>query len=105
MSILNTVVHISAVAACTSFAFLVFNGSLFSYHPLFMMVSYLLIMSEGIMTSVGFRGSDGEERISGIRNHMRVQIVAVVCAVVGFTAIVANKVCVRMYCEIVKYGR
>ena len=61
---LNTLLHISAVLMALSIAFLLFDSTLFAWHPLFMSIGYLLFMTEGLLSAVMFRHLDGTERVS-----------------------------------------
>eukprot|EP00798_Chlamydomonas_sp_ICE-L_P026603 gene26603-18374_t len=59
---LSMMLHASAVIMALSIAFLLFDGTLFAWHPLFMSVGYLLFMAEGLLSAVMFRHMDGPER-------------------------------------------
>ncbi len=61
---LNILLHISVVLVSLSIAFLLFDNSLFSWHPMFMSIGYLLFMTEGLLSAVMFRHLDGPERVS-----------------------------------------
>ncbi|KAG1681103.1 hypothetical protein FOA52_015544 [Chlamydomonas sp. UWO 241] len=75
-----------------SIAFLLFDSSLFSWHPLFMSIGYVLFMTEGLLAAIMFRHLDGPERVAAIQSHAIMQIRALVCIVIGFVVIYQNKV-------------
>ncbi|GMH42529.1 hypothetical protein BSKO_10448 [Bryopsis sp. KO-2023] len=92
MSFVTNVAHLAILGTCCTLAFFVFDGSLFSYHPVFMSLAYIVFMSEAVIFATAFRKLDGEDRVHAIRNHMKLQIGAISCAVVGFGAIFYNKI-------------
>lgn len=70
-----------------------FDATLFSFHPVCMCLSYVLLMTEAVQTALSFRDVvAGDERVKGITRHMVLNLGALVCAVVGFAAIYKNKV-------------
>ncbi|CAD7703573.1 unnamed protein product [Ostreobium quekettii] len=75
-----------------SLVLVLFDWSLFAYHPTCMAIGYLLLMCEGILEAVGFRSLEGDRRVAAITRHMWWQVSAVVCVGAGFGAIYANKV-------------
>ena len=73
-------------------AMMFMDGSLFSYHPIGMIIAYVVLMSEAVSTAIDFRKKEGNERVKSITKHMFVNFGALACAIVGFSAIYLNKV-------------
>lgn len=94
---LSTVLHVSVVIVAVSLCFCLFDGSLFSWHPVFMSLGYIIFMSEGLLAAIMFRSIDGAERVSAIQSHALLQLRAVLCICLGFGVIYRNKV--RSSCE------
>lgn len=65
---------------------------LFSWHPSFMAIGFLGLMSEGILTSISFRNLEGNERLQKIWMHLSWQAAATACIIAGFWTIYENKV-------------
>eukprot|EP01096_Ripella_sp_DP13-Kostka_P004508 TRINITY_DN16825_c0_g1_i1.p1 TRINITY_DN16825_c0_g1~~TRINITY_DN16825_c0_g1_i1.p1 ORF type:complete len:274 (+),score=72.77 TRINITY_DN16825_c0_g1_i1:88-822(+) len=63
-------------------------GTLFTYHPLFMVLGYGLLMTEGILAS---RYIKSRERKSSIKLHVNLQLAGYFLALLGFLVIVYNK--------------
>lgn len=57
-----------------------------------MAVGFLGLMTEGILTSIGFRGLDGSDRLKRLWVHFVWQATAISCIFAGFWVIYANKV-------------
>lgn len=89
---LNLLLHASVALVSLSIAFVLFDKSLFSWHPLFMSLGYLLFMTEGLISAVMFRHLDGPERVKAIWGHALMQTRALVCICIGFGVIYQNKV-------------
>ena len=68
------------------------NTTLFAWHPIFMTAGFLAFMVEGVLTALEFRTQEGTPRVRAIQKHATLQIAASACILLGFTAIVANKV-------------
>jgi cytochrome b-561 domain-containing protein 2 len=62
-----------------------------------MSIGYLVFMSEGLIAAIYFRQIDpSPERVKAIWSHALLQLRAVVCILIGFGVIYANKIrCVR----------
>ena len=90
--VLSAFTHALIALTAVSLVLVVFDGTLFSYHPLFMSLGFLLFMPEGILEAIGFRSTEGESRVKAITKHMWLQLAAVLCCGIGFGAIFANKV-------------
>lgn len=46
---LTLALHASVVAVALSLAFVLFDNSLFAWHPVFMAIGFLIFMSEGVL--------------------------------------------------------
>ena len=68
------------------------NTTLFAWHPIFMTAGFLAFMVEGVLTALDFRAREGTPRVRAIQKHATLQMAASACILLGFTAIVANKV-------------
>jgi len=89
--LVQVVYSLSAVVTFSLCAF-VFDGSLFAWHPTFMSVGFLGLMTLGIVRSITFRKSDGKARVKAIQIHGFIQVVASSCMFAGLGCIVLNKV-------------
>ncbi len=85
---------IYALSASVTFTVcaLVFDGSLFSWHPLFMSSGFLGFMTLGVVRSITFRKLDGKARVKAIQIHAFLQALALACMFGGLGCIVQNKV-------------
>eukprot|EP00891_Asterochloris_glomerata_P007354 jgi/Astpho2/7354/gw1.00114.143.1_t len=68
------------------------DTTLFAWHPIFMTAGFLAFMVEGVLTALDFRAREGMPRVRAIQKHATLQMAASACILLGFTAIVANKV-------------
>ena len=68
------------------------DSTLFAWHPIFMTAGFLAFMVEGVLTALDFRAREGTPRVRAIQKHATLQMAASACILLGFTAIVANKV-------------
>mgnify|MGYP001989933106 FL=1 len=66
-------------------------GTLFALHPALMAVGFGVLFAEGVFAAVGLRSVAGKDRVPAIQYHMAVSGAAVLCVLVGFYAIYANK--------------
>ncbi|GAX81977.1 hypothetical protein CEUSTIGMA_g9405.t1 [Chlamydomonas eustigma] len=89
---LTLAIHVSTAVISLSLAFLLFDSSLFSWHPLFMSIGYILFMSEGVVSSIMFRHLDGPVRVRAIWTHAVMQARALICVALGFAVIYQNKI-------------
>lgn len=69
---LSTLLHASVTIISVSLALACFDNSLFSWHPVFMSLGFLLFMAEGIFAGIQFRSLDGQVRAVG-QGHVRTQ--------------------------------
>lgn len=79
------------VGVAATVAFASFDGSLFSWHPLFMSLGFLIFMSEGILGALSFRALDNQARVAAIIGHALMQVRAMVLVLLGFAVIFQNK--------------
>ncbi|KAK9861801.1 hypothetical protein WJX84_007059 [Apatococcus fuscideae] len=91
-AVLECLAHGLAVALPTCVAVVLFNGTLFSWHPTLMSLGYLSFMVEGVLTAIKFRPREGSSRVRAIFAHIFWQILAIICVAGGFLAIYENKV-------------
>ena len=70
----------------------VFDGSLFAWHPTFMLVGFVGVMTLGVVRSITFRKLDGKARVKAIQIHAFLQTFALSCMSGGLGCIVQNKV-------------
>ncbi len=89
--LVQVVYSLSAVVTFSLCAF-VLDGSLFAWHPTFMSVGFLGLMTLGIVRSITFRKLDGKARVKAIQIHGFIQVVASSCMFAGLGCIVQNKV-------------
>ncbi|PRW55908.1 cytochrome b561 domain-containing 2 [Chlorella sorokiniana] len=68
-----------------------YEGQLFAWHPLFLVLGFLGFMTEGIMAAVRFRPNEGLSRVQAITNHAIIQSAATACIAMGLYAIYHNK--------------
>eukprot|EP01024_Parvocaulis_polyphysoides_P059797 TRINITY_DN6483_c0_g1_i1.p1 TRINITY_DN6483_c0_g1~~TRINITY_DN6483_c0_g1_i1.p1 ORF type:complete len:219 (+),score=22.40 TRINITY_DN6483_c0_g1_i1:401-1057(+) len=83
--------HILAILFSVSLIVSVANKTLFSWHPIFMTLGYVLFMTEGVISGIKFRRLDGKERVAAIYTHMMWQISAVASILIAFGVIYYNK--------------
>ena len=93
----KTVVDVAVLAAAgvvgLSLPLMLFDNSLFSYHPSAMSVAFILFMNTGVACSAKFRAlGPGPERVKSIWIHALLQVFAFAFALGGFIAIYKNKV-------------
>lgn len=69
-----------------------YSGELFPWHPALMTVGFLGLMTEGMVMAFKFRPLEGGPRVQAIQRHGWIQGGAMLCIVLGFYAIYANKV-------------
>lgn len=91
MDVLQKLVQVTAGLVSCTFVYFVFDGSLFAYHTMFMMVGFQLLMTEGVLAGIGLRRLDGADKSKAIRQHMWIQVLAVAFAIGGLISIVTNK--------------
>jgi hypothetical protein len=72
----------------------ILDGSLFSWHPVFMSLGFLTLMTQAVLMGWEFRGLDGAARSTAITRHALVQFAACICIGIGFWTIYQNKVCI-----------
>ena len=89
--LVQLVYSLSAVVTFSLCAF-VLDGSLFAWHPTFMSVGFLGLMTLGIVRSITFRKLDGKARVKAIQIHGFIQALASSCMFAGLGCIVQNKV-------------
>lgn len=83
--------HALAVVAFTVPTVL-FDGSLFAWHPLGMTLGYLFFMASGVLSAIRFRSiPPSEERVEAITKHLLLQGCAILFVLGGFFAIYTNK--------------
>lgn len=93
ISKLNAALHVSVALTALSIAIILFDSSLFSFHPALMSIGYVIFMAEGVISSIMFRHIEpGAERVKAIQSHALLQLRAVVCIAIGFGVIYRNKV-------------
>lgn len=89
---LSVLLHGSTISLSLSIAFSLFDSSLFSWHPLFMSLGFILFMTEGVMSAVTLRGiPPGHQRVLAIQSHALMQLRSLVCVIIGFAVIYRNK--------------
>jgi len=66
-------------------------GTLFALHPALMTVGFGALFVEGVFAALALRSVAGKDRVPAIQYHMAVSGAAVLCVLVGFYAIYANK--------------
>lgn len=66
------------------------DSTLYSWHPTFMALGFLGLMTEGVLTSA--HNLEGAARTVKLQRHMWWQIGSVGCVSAGFAAIEVNKV-------------
>lgn len=74
-----------------------FAAELFPWHPVLMTVGFLGFMYQGIVKAYRLRSSDGSVRVLGLQTHLRIQLAAALCILLGFIVIYLNKVCVYFF--------
>lgn len=89
---LNNILHVSVVFTALSIAFVLFDSTLFAFHPVFMSLGYVIFMAEGLIASIMFRHLEGPERVRAIEAHGFMQLRAITCIAIGFGVIYRNKV-------------
>ena len=89
---LVAVIRTLAITTALSLMVLLFDGSLFSWHPTLMAAGSLGLMTEGVLTAVSFRVQEGAARVAGIWRHLVWQGSAAALLAGGFVAIYQNKV-------------
>lgn len=67
-------------------------GTLFAWHPTLMAIGFLGLMTEGILASISFRSSEGDDRVRKIWIHFAWQLMALAFILGGFWTIFLNKV-------------
>lgn len=75
----------------------VFDGSLFSFHPIGMTLGTLFLMTVGILQAIHAREAFGDQRTDRLGRHMWIQIAAASAVCIGFLAIFSNKVTFGLY--------
>eukprot|EP01023_Acetabularia_acetabulum_P036230 TRINITY_DN3425_c0_g1_i2.p1 TRINITY_DN3425_c0_g1~~TRINITY_DN3425_c0_g1_i2.p1 ORF type:complete len:300 (-),score=38.26 TRINITY_DN3425_c0_g1_i2:403-1302(-) len=83
--------HVLAILFSVSLIVSVSNKSLFSYHPTFMTLGYVVFMAEGVIAGIKFRRLDGKDRAKAITTHAMWQLSAVSSILIAFTLIYYNK--------------
>lgn len=94
-TVLRYIVRAAAVSLTVSIGLDVLayhNSNLFSWHPVFITLGFVGLMSEGILLGTAFRSLDGRERVGAIIRHALMQVGACVAIAIGFLAIYFNKV-------------
>ncbi|PNW82466.1 hypothetical protein CHLRE_06g280100v5 [Chlamydomonas reinhardtii] len=89
---LTLALHASVALVALSIAFVLFDNSLFAWHPAFMSIGYIVFMTEGLIAAIHFRHIDGPDRVKAIWSHALLQIRALVCVLIGFGVIYRNKI-------------
>lgn len=89
---LELAVHYTIVITVATLCALLFDGTLFSYHPTLMSIGFLALMSEGVLTALKFRQLEGQQRVAAIQRHFYIQLVAALAVSAAFYAIYRNKV-------------
>ena len=92
MSMLDRAVHAVVAVTVLSLVAMLFDGTLFAYHPAAMSIGFLALMSEGVLTALKFRRLEGQQRVAAIQTHLYIQAAATVAVTLGFIAIAWNKV-------------
>ena len=93
---LPLLVRLLAAFVAISVPLTVLNRKVFTWHPTFMAIGFVGLMSEGVLRSISFRPLEGSARTTAIQRHMWWQLAAVSCVVLGFLAIEANKVLLQL---------
>ncbi|GLI61584.1 hypothetical protein VaNZ11_004000 [Volvox africanus] len=89
---LTLALHCVVACVALSIAFILFDNTLFAWHPAFMSIGYVVFMTEGLIAAIHFRQIDGHERVKAIWSHALLQLRAVICIVIGFGVIYRNKI-------------
>ena len=66
--------------------------TLYTWHPIFMALGFLGLMTEGVLTSMSWHTLEGSARTAVLFRHMWWQIGSVGCVSLGLAAIETNKV-------------
>lgn len=85
-------IHALVILVVLSLVGVLFNGTLFSWHPALMSLGYLGFMTEGVVAAIKFRSLEGQERVRAIQFHALLQVAASACIAGAFYAIYQNKV-------------
>ena len=99
-TVLRFIVRAAAVSLTVSIAVDVLEyhqANLFSWHPVFITLGFVGLMSEGILLGAAFRALDGRERVAAIIRHALMQVGACIAIAIGFWAIYWNKVVSHVY--------
>lgn len=89
---LSLAVHFLVALLCLSVAMDIYDGSLFSFHPISMTLGFVGLMSEGVLVASRFSRFEGGGRTRAIQTHALIQAAALVCIMLGFWTIWRNKV-------------
>jgi cytochrome b-561 domain-containing protein 2 len=90
---LRLVARVVAAFVSISFVAAFFRPSvLFSWHPAYMAIGYLLLMTEGLLRAAEFRPLEKLPRVHAIQRHGWVQGAALLLLIMGYAAIYLNKV-------------
>lgn len=92
MKLLEIAAHGTIAATVATLVITLYNGTLFSWHPILMSTGFLGAMSEGVITALKLRSLEGPPRATAILRHFWIQLLAVIAVSVGFWAIYRNKV-------------
>jgi len=89
---MSYMLHVLLVGVPGAVALLLFNGSLFSYHPILMSLAFLTLMGEGVLFARKAGITTGKDaRATLMANHARLQLLALVFSLAGFATIYINK--------------
>ncbi|GLC46618.1 hypothetical protein PLESTB_001223600 [Pleodorina starrii] len=89
---LTLALHCTVACVALSIAFVLFDNTLFAWHPAFMSIGYIVFMTEGLIAAIQFRHIDGPERVKAIWSHALLQLRALICVLIGFGVIYRNKI-------------
>ncbi len=89
---LDIAAHGTIIATVGTLVVALYNGTLFSWHPILMALGFLGAMAEGVLAAVKFRRLEGPPRAAAIQRHFWIQLLAVTAVAGGFWAIYQNKV-------------
>ncbi|EFJ53321.1 hypothetical protein VOLCADRAFT_120257 [Volvox carteri f. nagariensis] len=89
---LTLALHCTVACVALSIAFVLFDNTLFAWHPAFMSIGYIVFMTEGLIAAIHFRQIDGPERVKAIWSHALLQLRAVICVIIGFGVIYRRKI-------------
>lgn len=93
---LPQLVHVLCLFLAVSIPVMALNKTLFSWHPTLMALGFFGLMSEGVLTALQFRGTEGTKRTNKVSQHMYWQLSSVLLVTGGFAVIEINKVCYVM---------